>query len=41
MRAMEEDEKYKEDVKETLDGVLPLIRTETEYGHRRTQNTQK
>jgi len=30
VRAMEEDEKYKEDVKEILDGVIPLIRTETE-----------
>ena len=30
VRAMEEDEKYMEDVKEMLDGVLSLIRTETE-----------
>jgi len=30
VRAMEEDEKYREDVKEMLDGVIPLIRTETE-----------
>ena len=30
VRAMEEDEKYKEDVKEMLDGVLELIKIEAE-----------
>ena len=30
MREMEEDDKYKKDVKEMLDGVLPLIRGKIE-----------
>jgi len=28
VRAMEDDEKFKEEVKEMIDGVLPLIQTE-------------
>jgi len=31
---MEKDEEFKKDVKEMIDGVLPLIREKVEYGHR-------
>jgi hypothetical protein len=30
LRAMEEDEKFKEQVKGMIDGILPLIRREVE-----------